>query len=109
MAAPLKIGGFCCRKKNPIANIIFRLFSTNSAAHEEIRTKKDSKDTHFGFETVAEDEKEERGTVQFSVLDHVHSDSTIHHGNINVFDIYWYIHTFIYISNGIIHIHIPVT
>lgn len=72
MAAPLKVGGFCCRKKNPIANIIFRLLSTNSATQEEIRTKKDSKDTHFGFETVAEDEKEERGTVFCSIKYHVH-------------------------------------
>lgn len=77
MAAPLKVGGFCCRKKNPIANIIFRLLSTNSATQEEFRTKKDSKDTHFGFETVAEDEKEERGTVFCSIM-----SIQTHHGSL---------------------------
>lgn len=34
--------------------------STNSATKNETRPKNESRETHFGFETVAEDEKEER-------------------------------------------------
>lgn len=61
MAAPLKISGFCCRNEKPLANFIYRFLSTNSATKNETRPKNESRETHFGFETVAEDEKEERG------------------------------------------------
>lgn len=61
MAAPLKISGFCCRNEKPLANFIYRFLSTSSATKDETWTKKESRETHFGFETVAEDEKEERG------------------------------------------------
>lgn len=61
MAAPLKISGLCCRNEKPLANFIYRFLSTSSATKDETRTKNESRETHFGFETVAEDEKEERG------------------------------------------------
>ncbi|XP_048733137.2 2-methoxy-6-polyprenyl-1,4-benzoquinol methylase, mitochondrial-like [Ostrea edulis] len=60
MAAPLKVCRLCCQREKPITSIIFRLLSTNSAGCEDKRTKRETKDTHFGFETVAEDEKEDR-------------------------------------------------
>lgn len=66
MAAPLKISGFCCRNEKPLANFIYRFLSTNSATKNETRPKKESRETHFGFETVAEDEKEERGYYYYS-------------------------------------------
>lgn len=61
MAAPLKISGFCYRKEKPLANFIYRFLTTSLATKDETWTKKESRETHFGFETVAEDEKEERG------------------------------------------------
>jgi hypothetical protein len=63
MAAPMKFGGICCQRKRTVTNIIFRLLNTSSNAREDKRTKRETKDTHFGFETVAEDEKEGRGKI----------------------------------------------
>ncbi|XP_061196950.1 2-methoxy-6-polyprenyl-1,4-benzoquinol methylase, mitochondrial-like [Saccostrea echinata] len=61
MAAPLTVLGICySRREKPISSIVFRLLSTNSSLQKENRKNGETKKTHFGFQTVAEDEKEER-------------------------------------------------